>query len=253
MNLSSAVNAAKTVITANSPVLLVGTAIAGVVTTGVLAARAGYKARGIVDTAEAEKGSDLTPKEKISATWLCYAIPAATGVSTIGAIAGVHTIHTKRHAALAGLYAVTSTKLDDYREKAEEMLGAKKSQELNDAVGQAAVDRHPLDDDKQIVILEGGTELMFDDWSGRYFMGSVPIVEAAVAEVNLKLVAEGDASLNDFYEQVGLSPLPMGIDFGWSGKKIDVSFGAVKTKDGRAAVSYWFPTKSKPKQSLDRS
>lgn len=250
MNLSSAVNAAKTVITANSPVLLVGTAIAGVVTTGVLAARAGYKARGIVDTATAEKGSELTAKEKIGATWLCYAIPAATGASTIGAIAGVHTIHTKRHAALAGLYAVTSTKLDDYREKAEEMLGTKKTQELNNAVGQTGADRVPVSSN-EIIILEGGTQLMFDDWSGRWFMGSVPMVETAVSNVNMMLAESGDASLNDFYEFVGLSPLPMGIDFGWSGRKVDVAFGAVKTPDGRSAVSYWFHTK--PKQSPDRS
>lgn len=249
MNLSSAVSAAKSIITAHSPVLLVGTAIAGVVTTGVLAARGGYKARGIIDTATEEKGSELTPREKVSLTWLCYAAPAATGASAIASVVGVHTIHTKRHAALAGLYAVTSTKLDDYREKAEELLGAKKTQELNNSVGQASVDRDPVTN-HEVIVLEGGSELMYDDWSGRYFMGSVPIVESAVANINLLLAENGDASLNDFYEYVGLSSLPMGMNFGWSGPKVDVGFGAVKTNDDRSAISYWF--QKKPKEQNNR-
>lgn len=247
MNLSSAVRTAKSIITANSPVLLVGTAIAGVVSTGVLAAMGGYKARGIVDAAAAENETELTVQDKFRLTWLCYAAPAVTGASTIASVVGVHTIHTKRHAALAGLYAVTSTKLDDYREKAEELLGTKKTQELNDAVGQKSIDRDAVGD-HEVIVLEGGTELCYDEWSGRYFMGSMPIIERAFQEINLQLVESGDASLNDFYEHVGLTPIPMGLDFGWSGAKISPRFGAVKTRDGRSAVSFWFH--ETPKQNL---
>lgn len=79
MNIASYVKTAKSVITANSPVLLVGTTIAGVVTTGVLAAKAGYNARGIVDEAEGKYAAletekvELTTQEKAQLTWLCYA------------------------------------------------------------------------------------------------------------------------------------------------------------------------------------
>jgi len=248
MNLSSAVRTAKSVITANSPVLLVGTAVAGVVATGVLAAKGGYKARGVLQEAEEEKGGELTTNEKIQLTWLCYAAPALTGASTIACVVGVHTIHNQRHAALAGLYAVTQGKLDDYREKAEELLGAKKTQDLNNAVAQRAVDKNPLND-KEVLIVTDGTELCYDDWSGRYFMGSVNKIEGAVLELNRKLVNDGEASLNSFYDTLGLSSITMGDRFGWSGAdQVDVRFGNTTTSDGRPAISFWFH--SEPKDNL---
>lgn len=250
MNLSDTLRTAKSVITANSPILLVAASIAGVVTTGVLAAKGGYKARGIVDEAEEELDRDLETVEKVRLTWLCYAAPAVTGVSAIASIVGVHTIHTKRTAAMAGLYAVASTKLDDYREKAEEMLGAKKSQQLNDHVAQRQVDRDPVKD-HEVVILEGGTELMYDAWSGRYLKASVGIVDTAIANTNLLIAQNAEASLNDFYDFLGLSPIPMGLDFGWSGKpSLTWTPGSVRTTDGRSAISITID--QAPKMALGR-
>lgn len=250
MNLSTTFKAAKSIITANSPVLLVGAAVAGVVTTGVLAAKAGYKARGILDEASDGEPDSLEWRKKFELTWLCYAAPAVSGVSTIASITGVHLIHNKRHAALAGLYAMTSTKLDDYREQAEELLGAKKTQQLNDALAQKQVDRAPLDHIHEVVLVEGASELCYDEWSGRYFMGSVGIIEKAVNEINMALVEAGDACLNDFYAHVGLSPIEMGREYGWSGKKIDVRIGSAKSSDGRPAISFWFL--QEPKANLGR-
>jgi hypothetical protein len=249
MNLSSAVRTAKTVITANSPVLLVGTAVAGIVATGVLAAKGGYKARAILDEAEEEKGDELTVTEKVQLTWLCYAAPAITSASTIACVVGVHTIHNKRHAALAGLYAVTQGKLDDYREKAEELLGAKKTQDLNNAIAQKAVDKNPLKSDSEILIVSDGTELCYDDWSGRYFMGSVNKIEAALNEINRQLVNSGEVSLNTFYDHLGLTNITMGERFGWSGAdRIEGRFSPVQTTDGRPAVGFWF--QHEPKDNL---
>lgn len=250
MNLSSAVRTAKSVITANSPVLLVGTAITGVVTTGILAARGGYKARGIIDEAKAQQPEPLTVQQKVKLTWLCYAVPGVTAASTIASVVGVHTIHTKRHAALAGLYAVTSGKLDDYREQAEELLGTKKTQALNDAVAQQSVEGKPFDS-SQVLITPGGKELMHDAWSDRYYLGSVPAVEQAFAQLNLQLAKEGDASLNDYYDRLALKPLPIGSRMGWSGENVEPRFGAVTVQDGdvvRSAVSVSFH--KEPKDNL---
>lgn len=239
MNLSSTVRTVQNVITANSPVLLVGTAIAGVVTTGVLAARGGYKARGIIDFAEDQSDEPLTAVDKVKLTWLCYAVPTLTGASSIAAVVGVHAIHTKRNAALAGLYAVSAGKLDDLRDEAEKMLSPKKTQELNDRLGQKAVDSHPVGD-HEVIIIGDGNELMFDEWSGRYFMGSIPVVERAVAEVNTLVAQNGEASLNDYYDFIGLPPIPVGMQIGWIAKKLFATFGSTTTSDGRSAVSVSF-------------
>jgi hypothetical protein len=275
MNLSNAVRTAKSVITANSPTLLLAASITGAITTAVLAAKGGYKARGIIDDERMRRVASPEPpfdtyieyKEEFEAlmpeldfmdkaklTWKCYASPALTGASTIASMVGLHAIHTKRQATMAGLYAVTSTKLEDYREKAEELLGAKKSKQVNDEVAQKQVDRNPVGD-HEVVILEGGTELMYDEWTGRYMMGSIGIVEAAVANVNTLLAENGEASLNEFYDFVGLSGIPMGLEFGWNRSsgvsRLTTSFGSVKTKDGRAAISFWVD--QPPKDAFGRS
>jgi hypothetical protein len=269
LNLSKYVNTARNIIVSNSPELLVGTAIVGVVTTGVLSARAGYKARGIVDDERAKRrsnldsdtaetireyqeimgaGADLTPMEKAKLTWLCYAVPAVTGATTIASVIGTHTIHTKRHAAMAGLYAVTANRLDDVQTKAEELLGPKKTQQLQNATGQAAVNRNaPID--HELILLPNGQELMYEEYSGRWFKGSVPIVEQAVAEVNLKLAQDGDCSLNEYFDFLGLKPIPFGHEYGWSGKPdVTPSFGAVNTPDGRSAVSVYFHEAPRPQR-----
>lgn len=253
MNLSAnvlgVVKAGKALITANSPILLVGAAIAGVVTTGVLAAKGGYKARGIIDEAELLSPEPLTQADKARLTWLCYAAPAVTGVSTIASVVGVHWIHNKRNAALAGLYAVTSGKLDDMREEAEKMLGTKKTQALNDALAQKAIDKNPVENN-EVIILDEPSSLCMDKQSGRYFMGSVPKIEKAVAAINLQIVEDGDASLNDFYELLGLPSIPIGERFGWNTNKIDAEFGSGITSDGRTAVVVDFRTE--PEDNLGR-
>lgn len=254
LNLSSAVRATKSVITANSPVLLVGTAVVGVITTGVLAAKGGYKARGVIDAVREESGVEPTPMEKAKLTWLCYAVPAVTGASTIASVLGVHLIHNKRHAALATLYAVTSTKLDDYREEAEQLLGPKKSQQLNDAVAQKGLDRMEEDGklSHELVITGPGEVLCVDELSQRPFMGSVPIIEQAFAELNLQLAESGSASLNDFYGFLGLEAVPLASKYGWDGSerkgvpiRVSPRFGVTTAKDGRAAKSFRFDTEPK--------
>lgn len=249
MNISSSLKTVKSVITANSPVLLVGAAIAGVVTTGVLAAKGGYKARGIIDDAEADKGDLLTPVEKFQLTWLCYAAPAVTGATTIASVIGVHTIHTKRHAALAGLYAIATTKADEYSEKAEELLGAKKTQELNNKILQKSVDNNPIVDN-EVVITDYGKELCYDEWSGRYFWGSVNKIEEAGVEVNRRLLDGEDVSLNDFYDLIGLPFIQSGLDAGWSGTKLRLGFGSTLTQDNRPAIGFQFQTT--PRTGLNR-
>ena len=251
MNLKPYVRTAKSVITANSPVLLLGTTIAGVVTTGVLAAKAGWTARGrveneIKDRFEASNGDPmdlpLTWQEIAQLTWQEFTLPVISGAGTIAAAVGTHTIHTKRANAMAALYAVTSNQLDDMTERAEELLGPKKAQKLRDELAQKQVDERPLESDSQILMIGDGTEICYDEWSGRYFMSSIPALENAINELNREILNHDDASLNNFYEFVGLPLIRSGENFGWSGAKVEGRFGSVVTKDGRPAISVSFRT-----------
>lgn len=249
LNFSRGLKTAKSVITANSPVLLVGAAVAGVVATGVLAARGGYKARGIVDAAQAEVEEPLTVQTKVKLTWLCYVPAALTGVTTIASCLGVHMIHTKRHAALVGLYAAVSGKADDYREKAEELLGTKKTQQLRDVLGQEAVDSVDMDD---AVIVEGGTELMLDMWTQRPIKSNMNKIDAAVNECNSMLIDEGELDLNTWYDRIGLPGIPSGDDMGWNGgQRIAVQYGAAIDRKGRPVITISF--RHDPRPALGKS
>lgn len=251
MNVPSIFKTAKTVITANSPVLLVGAAVAGVVATGVLAAKGGYKARGIVDAAEAkrvEKGitEPLTLVEKGQLTWLCYAAPAVTGATTIASVLGLHMIHTKRAAVAAGLYAAAVSKIDAMGAAAEEKLTGKKLQEFNDSVAQKEVNEVPFDPDELVINAEN-SEVFLDSWSRRYFTHSVVEIERAVLRLTRQLIDDGEVTMNDYFEAVGLPKLGHGDDYGWQhGRKegqveeIEPVFGAALTEEGRPVYDVRF-------------
>lgn len=249
-NLSRGLKTIKSVITANSPVLLVGATITGVVATGVLAAKGGYKARGIIDEAQLEKGTEpLTRQEQVKLTWLCYAPAALAGATSISSCVGVHFVHTKRFAELAGLYAVTSGKLDDMKEEVDEMLTGKKSQDFKDRMAQKAANGDPLNNN-EVIITDGGTELCHDNFSGRWFQSNVNLIDKAVNDTNSLLIDEGEIDLNRFYEQLGLPPVPLGDDFGWSKTKVDriiVSYGSLTTPEGKPAIDVSFRKTPLPK------
>lgn len=255
LKLGPYIRTAKNVITANSPTLLVGAAVAGIISTGYFAARGGYKARGIIEAEEAkrriqgegEKEAPLDTMEKVKLTWLCYAAPGVTAISSILSVVGVHVIHTKRANAMAALYAVASGKLDTLGDEAEKLLGPKKAQDLQNNLSQKAVDDADNFVNDEVIMTGEGKELCFDEWTGRWFMSNLNIIQNAAHEINMHLVEGGEAPLNDFYEYLGLEPVPMGTDFGWSGEKITVKTGSVKTGDGHAALSVFFRPAPKPK------
>ena len=237
-NISRSMKTVKSVVTANSPVLLLGTAIAGVVTTAVVSARAGYKARGIVDAKQAETPDvPLTNTEKAQLTWLCYAVPAVSSLSTIAACTGLHMVHSKRNAALAGLYALSVNKLDELQSEAEELLGTKKTQALNDKIAQNAANRAPAGEP---IATGGGTDLWLDTWTGRWFYSSMNAIGAGVNDANSFLLKEGDLDLNTFYDRIGLPSIPQGTEVGWSGEPITVTYGAVTHPNGTPAGSITF-------------
>lgn len=202
-----------------SPIILAAIGVGGVVTTGIMAYRAGIKAERIKVDLD-EKMFDLerrTPstEEVVKETWKVWIPPVASGILTIGAIIGSTAISEKRRAALAGLYAISEAALKEYQDKTEEIVGAKKEQEIRDRVNQAAIPNGrgtPSQD-----LMEAGSVLVQDRLSSRVFMSSAQHVRAAANEINERILG-GDmcASLNEFYEEIGLDSCELGSECGWN-------------------------------------
>lgn len=84
------------------------------------------------------------------------------------------------------------------------------------------------------------SELCYDDWSGRFFMGSANQLERAMTSVNSQLMEGEFVNLNTFYDFLDLQPIAMGVDHGWNEEGVELRLGAVLSPTGRPALSFWF-------------
>ena len=82
-------------------------------------------------------------------------------------------------------------------------------------------------------------KLFYDDFSGRIFESTIEKVQEAEYNLNRDLSMQGYATLNQFYDYLGLVPIDGGDDLGWSsGMNFDyywqewIDFGHHKTTMG---------------------
>ena len=140
----------------DSPTILTGSALLGLVATVV----AMYKASPIIHDILDEKRKKmeyLTREEKLdklakrnlageTAKELAPVIapPVILGSVTAGCIVGSHSIHTKRMAVLSAVYSLSEKSLSSLNSKMNEMLGEKKTKTIRDAVVKDRLEKGPF-------------------------------------------------------------------------------------------------------------
>lgn len=209
----------RNLIVKQSPIILTVAAVGGVVTTVVLAVKATTEAQRLIEKEKIEKemqvDEKLTVVETIQTVWKPFVPVVVSAGLTIGAIVGSSAINEKRKAALASLYALSETALQEYQAKTEEMAGPAVLQKIKDEVnGEKVPETLPFIPTE----LEGGDCPVIDIMSGRMFMSSVEIIRNAANEIN-EGILNGDmcASLNDFYDLLpGIEPNELGVECGWN-------------------------------------
>lgn len=230
----------------NSPTILTGMAVAGVVGTVVAAINATPKAVEIVELEkrkrehivyyvgdeEVEMKQELTKFDIVKLTWKEYIPTAIMGTVTIGCIIGAHSISMKRTAALAGLYSLSQKALEEYESKVEEVVGKNKANKIKDEIAQDWLDKNPVD--KNNIIRTGyGDTLCYDILSGRYFMSDIEKIRQAQNDFNQQLITDMSLCLNEFYGLLGLDTIGLGEEVGWSvGKLMDIRFTSKLASDG---------------------
>lgn len=228
----------------NSPTILTGIGVAGVLSTAYLSGKASIKAHQMLEAdpylypADAENNRDKTNKEKFLLVWKLYLPAGGMAVTTIAAIILANRIGTRRAAAMAAAYTVAERGFQEYREKVAETIGKKKETQIRDEIAQDRVTRAGINE--QTIIVGGGDVLFMDRRSGRVFKSTMEEVKHAINKVNHKINGSVYASLNDFYDAVGLSRLPDGDDFGWSNMLLDVHFSTTVTDDQRPCFEMQF-------------
>lgn len=202
-------------VTKHSPEILMGFGIAGMITSTVLAVKATPKALRLIERAEEEKGKKLTKTEVIKTTWKCYIPTVLVAATSTGCLIGSSRVNLRRNAMLATAYKIAETTHKEYRDKVIETIGEKKEQVIKDKIAEDKLNANPVNNNT-IIITDNGNTLFCDTLSKRYFRSDRNKIEKAQNEINRKLNIDLYASLNDFYELIGLEYTDMGDDLGWN-------------------------------------
>ncbi len=226
----------------NSPLILTALGVAGTVTTAVLTGKAAIKADKIVNRNRRQfpdmSFMDATPKQYVLETWKLYIPPMLAGVGTIACIICANRIGTRRAAALATAYSLSVKGYEEYKDKVVDQFGKVKEQKVRDQIAQ---DRMITDKigSQEIFDTGGGSELCYEKFTGRYFYSSMASIKDAVNQLNHKVNTHYEASLNDFYDYLGLDNNTIGDELGWnSDKLLEVSFTTTIAIGDRACLVF---------------
>lgn len=236
----------------NSSTILTIFAIAGVIGTTVITARCTPKAMSEINSAAMDKEScdDFSCIDAIKAGWKSYIPTYLAGAGTIACIIGAHASDKRRVAALSGAYALTEAAYSKYRDKTKEIIGEKKEKNIRDEV---AIDTAVEADKPDTIIVCGGDTLCYDTLSGRYFKSNIDKLKRIENKVNKDLFVYMWLSLNDIYYEMGLPPIGIGDDIGWSidsDKMIEFNFSTFLANDSEPCITINFEVE--PKWTLGR-
>jgi hypothetical protein len=214
----------------NSPELLTGAAIAGVVATVVLAVKATPKA--LEERAEArdqkimmtpmataedvEEKIQLTVRETVKATWRCYVPATVAGVATISCIVGANAIGARRYIGALGAYTLVDRAFNEYKDKVIETIGENKERKVVESIHEDRIKNDPPSGD--VLILGGGEVLCYDVLGGRYFKSDAESIRRAFNDVDALVLSDpyNGASLNELYRALGLESTTLGAELGWN-------------------------------------
>lgn len=235
-------------ITDNSPLILTAIGVTGTLTTAYLTGKASFRAAKVLDdkryslrVVEGHSG-ELEPREKFELVWKLYVPAAGTAAVTIAAVIGANRVGTRRAAAMAAAYSVSDKAFSEYKEKVVEQLGKNKEAKIREEINQDRINKRSFEDD-QVIRTNGGNDLCLDKFSGRAFYSSLETIKGAQNHVNYQLNNNQYASLNDFYEWIGISPIPLGEELGWTnGNQLELMFTTGKTDDDRPCHVFEFWT-----------
>lgn len=242
MKANEIIKAVKIFTKKNSPEILTGFGIAGMITTTVLAVKATPKALRLIEEEEEDKGEPLTAPEKVKACWKCYIPTVISGAGSIACVVGARNVNAKRNAALTAAYQLSQTALSEYKEKVVETIGEKKEKVVRQKVAQSKIDKKPVSN-SEVIVTEKGNTLFFEPLTGRYFKSDIESIKRVVNELNRRMVGgEQYTSLSEFYIEIGLDTTRLSDSIGWTVNKslIEIDFPAMKADDGTPCLSLDF-------------
>lgn len=192
-----------------SPTILAIIGSAGVVATAVTAVRATPKAMRRCDGFRMENDREPTKFEIVKETWSCYVPSALIGVGTIASIFGANLLSRKQLASVTSAYILLDRTYREYKRKVVNILDEDGEKEIHREI----VKDHYTNGKKSS---DEDTSLFFVDHNRGMFESTLSKVRMAEYELNRRMAKDGDVSLNDFFDLLGLPRNGIGAILGWS-------------------------------------
>ena len=147
--------------------------------------------------------------ETIKVAWKCYIPTAIIGLSTIACIFGANEINKNQQAALTSAYILLDNAYKEYKDKVGALLG----DDANTYIQKSMVeDKYKKTD----ISVEGEKQLFYEYNYGEFFERTKMDVLNAEYNFNKLFTSRGYATLNDFYELLGLPITQEGYIIGWT-------------------------------------
>ena len=191
----------------NGGTILTGLSVLGVIGTAVLSGIAAVKAHKELETLK-----DAPLPEKIKALTPVYIPPAAAGTATILCVLGANGLNRKQQASMLAAGAVAEEAFRKYKGRAEELLGDKAPEAY---LAEDPPNDVPLDKDKRLFYYNYYQDGEYPEY-GSYFESTPENVLHAELELNRIFILRKRATLNDFFDLLGLKHVEGGDNLGWS-------------------------------------
>ncbi len=227
----------------HSPAILTGFAIAGFITTVVMASKETLDAKDALDDLHKREAEEKVKNTKVVQAFKevrevapIYLPSALMGIASIGCVIGSYSISARRTAAIATAYSVSERALQEYKNKVVETIGERKEEKIHDEIAKDRVKKEPVDD-QEVIVTNNAEMLCFDSCFGRYFTSSIEKLRKTESILNRRLMSEMYVSLNDFYDEIGLPHVGVGDDLGWNiDEMIDFTFSSILLDDDRTCL-----------------
>ena len=183
-----------------------------------------------------EKAKAVAPVAAPTVVWFTFGA---------GCVIAAHRADSKKVAALTTAYELSETYRREYVNKVREKLGDKKAKEIEDDFHQEQAQKNmPTGPNDPNICLTGhGNQLYFDEASGRFLRACPQWLEKCKVDISHQIFMDDYASVNDFYDILGIPTCGLGELAGWESSHDLDGDGLIDMRwDSRASTSEWGET-----------
>lgn len=165
----------------------------------------------IKDTKKACKlvTEDMTTKEKIKKTWKCYIPSGVIATSTILCIIYSDKVSMNEKIALLNALTTVQGNYRDLRTAVDDTCTPETREEILKKTIRKKVP-------KELYLERTGEKIFYEEYTCNFFTSTIDAVLKAEYMFNKQLSIVGYASLNDFYDYLGIDKTEAGECLGWS-------------------------------------